>query len=99
MDAQERDLAGSPGHGPKGSQEWPSSLPGNHGLVLEKRHQAETRTERSVRDSVRALPSSLGVDTTALGSEVWVSVLSFTMEKLYDLLKVSITLSTLVSLL
>ena len=43
MDAQERDLAGSPGHGPKGIQEWPSSLPGNHGLVLEKRRQAETR--------------------------------------------------------
>ena len=61
-DAQEWDLAGSPDHGPKGSQEWLSSVPGNHGLVLEKRHQAETRRINWLAwDSVRALPSSLGV--------------------------------------
>lgn len=60
-DAQEWDLAGSPDHGPKGSQEWLSSIPGNHGLVLEKRNQAEMRMELVSMGQWQALLSSLGV--------------------------------------
>lgn len=67
--------------------------------MLEKRHQAEMRVELVSMGQWQALPSSLGLDTMVLESEVWGSGLSFTMERLYDPRKVSLTVSSFVSLL